>query len=214
MNIEIFNIFNFYNLRIQYNLITVDMRKLILVVFTFILLAGVNVGKAQTALPYSINFGDSQEGWTAVDNSPTPGTTWGYNARWAYIGGNYYGSVMMMTDYASECNDYYVSPGFTLEAGKVYTIESNACMENFGMNGCSLSIGYASSASDMSTFVKLNDIIRSIPQPKKLRSRHLRAELSILHFTTRVRRSATHVSFLSSNCMRAMMRARLPKRLS
>ena len=57
MNIEIFNIFNFYNLRIQYNLITVDMRKLILVVFTFILLAGVNVGKAQTALPYSINLG-------------------------------------------------------------------------------------------------------------------------------------------------------------
>ena len=57
MNIEIFNIFNFYNLRIQYNLITVDMRKLILVVFTFILLAGVNVGKAQTALPYSIKVG-------------------------------------------------------------------------------------------------------------------------------------------------------------
>ncbi len=134
------------------------MRKLILVVFTFILLAGVNVGKAQTALPYSINFGNSQESWTAVDNSTTPGTTWGYNARWAYIGGTYYGSVMMMTDYVSECNDYYVSPGFTLEAGKVYTIESNACMLNSGMNGCILSIGYASSASDMSTFVKLNDI--------------------------------------------------------
>ena len=134
------------------------MRKLILVVFTFILLAGVNVGKAQTALPYSINFGDSQEGWTAVDNSTSPGTTWGYNARWAYIGGTYYRSVMMMTDYASECNDYYVSPGFTLEAGKVYTIESNACMLNSGMNACKLSIGYASSASDMSTFVKLNDI--------------------------------------------------------
>ena len=134
------------------------MRKLILVVFTFILLAGVNVGKAQTALPYSINFGNSQEGWTAVDNSTTPGTTWGYSARWAYIQGTYYGSVMMMTDYVSECNDYYVSPGFTLEAGKVYTIESNACMQNSGMNACKLSIGYASSASDMSTFVKLNDI--------------------------------------------------------
>lgn len=133
------------------------MRKLILVVFAFILLAGVNVGKAQTALPYSINFGNSQEGWTAVDNSTTPGTTWGYNARWAYIGGTYYGSVMMMMDYASECNDYYVSPGFTLEAGKVYTIESNACME-FNGNGSNLSIGYASSASDMSTFVKLSDI--------------------------------------------------------
>ncbi|WP_273390411.1 T9SS-dependent choice-of-anchor J family protein [Barnesiella viscericola] len=109
-------------------------------------------------MPYSINFGNSQESWTAVDNSTTPGTTWGYNARWAYIGGTYYGSVMMMTDYVSECNDYYVSPGFTLEAGKVYTIESNACMLNSGMNGCILSIGYASSASDMSTFVKLNDI--------------------------------------------------------
>ncbi|HJG88619.1 T9SS-dependent choice-of-anchor J family protein [Barnesiella viscericola] len=108
-------------------------------------------------MPYSINFGNSQEGWTAVDNSTTPGTTWGYNARWAYIGGTYYGSVMMMMDYASECNDYYVSPGFTLEAGKVYTIESNACML-FNGNGSNLSIGYASSASDMSTFVKLSDI--------------------------------------------------------
>ena len=52
------------------------MRKLILVMFAFILLAGINVGKAQTAsLPYAINFGTSQAGWTAVDESQTPGTT-------------------------------------------------------------------------------------------------------------------------------------------
>ena len=49
------------------------MRKLTFLIFTFIILTGINVGKAQTALPYSINFADSQEGWTAVDESSIPG---------------------------------------------------------------------------------------------------------------------------------------------
>ncbi len=57
------------------NLIISDMRKLVSLMFTFVLFLGTNAGKAQTALPYEINFADSQEGWTAVDNSPTPGTT-------------------------------------------------------------------------------------------------------------------------------------------
>lgn len=48
------------------------MRKLTFLIFTFIILTGINVGKAQTALPYSINFADSQEGWTAVDESGSP----------------------------------------------------------------------------------------------------------------------------------------------
>ena len=54
------------------------MRKLTFLIFTFIILTGINVGKAQTALPYSINFADSQEGWTAVDESSIPGNTWTY----------------------------------------------------------------------------------------------------------------------------------------
>lgn len=49
------------------------MRKLTFLIFTFIILTGINVGKAQTALPYSINFADSQDGWTAVDESSIPG---------------------------------------------------------------------------------------------------------------------------------------------
>lgn len=53
------------------------MRKLTFLIFTFIILTGINVGKAQTALPYSINFADSQEGWTAVDESSIPGKTHG-----------------------------------------------------------------------------------------------------------------------------------------
>lgn len=60
------------------------MRKLTFLIFTFIILTGINVGKAQTALPYSINFADSQEGWTAVDESSIPGNTWTYMPKWAY----------------------------------------------------------------------------------------------------------------------------------
>lgn len=74
------------------------MRKLVFLMFTFALFIGANVGKAQTALPYEINFADSQEGWTAVDNSPTPGTTWTYKPRWAYIQGTYYGSIVLSMD--------------------------------------------------------------------------------------------------------------------
>ena len=69
------------------------MRKLTFLIFTFIILTGINVGKAQTALPYSINFADSQEGWTAVDESSIPGNTWTYMPKWAYIQGKYYGSI-------------------------------------------------------------------------------------------------------------------------
>ena len=61
------------------------MRKLTFLIFTFIILTGINVGKAQTALPYSINFADSQEGWTAVDESSIPGNTWTYMPKWAPI---------------------------------------------------------------------------------------------------------------------------------
>lgn len=100
--------------------------------FTFIFIAGINVGKAQGVLPYEINFADSQEGWTAVDNSPKPGTTWTYKPKWAYIQGVYYGSIVMTMDYSSTSDDYYVSPAFNLEAGKKYTAEFNLCSQADG----------------------------------------------------------------------------------
>lgn len=133
------------------------MRKLILVMCAFILLAGINVGRAQTTLPYSIDFGESQEGWNAIDNSEIPGTTWGYVERWAYIQSVYYGSIVLKQDYYSACDDYYVSPAFSLQTGKNYTIEFNACMEQNG-EGSLFSVGIARSNSDMSTFTKLQDI--------------------------------------------------------
>lgn len=133
------------------------MRKLILVLFTFILLAGVNVGKAQTALPYSINFGNSQEGWTAVDNSPTPGTTWMYKSRVAYIQGTYYSTVALVSDYKSASNDYYVSPAFALEQGKTYTIEFNTCAWYNGATPV-LTFECGTSNTDMTTFRSLKTI--------------------------------------------------------
>lgn len=135
------------------------MRKLILVMFAFILLAGINVSNAQTAsLPYAINFGTSQTGWTAVDESTSPGTTWEYKPRWAYIQGVYYGSIMISMDCSSTCNDYYISPMFTLQSGTTYTVEYNACMQQDG-DGANVAIGYARSSSDMSTYTKMTDLV-------------------------------------------------------
>lgn len=133
------------------------MRRLLLLIFTFISFVGINVGRAQSALPYEINFGDSQDGWSAVDNSSKPGTTWTYKPRWAYIQGAYYGSVMMGMDYSSACNDYYVSPAFNLEAGKTYTVEVNACCQQDG-NASAVSLERGTSSSDMSTFTKVADL--------------------------------------------------------
>lgn len=45
------------------------MRRLLLLIFAFVSFVGINVGRAQSALPYEINFGDSQDGWSAVDNT-------------------------------------------------------------------------------------------------------------------------------------------------
>lgn len=134
------------------------MRKLILVMFAFILLAGINVGKAQTAsLPYAINFGTSQAGWTAVDESQTPGTTWKFYSRGSYIQGVYYDCVVLKQDYSSACNDYYVSPAFTLEAGKSYTVEYNTCAW-FNGNDPVMSFEWGTSNTDMSTFKSLRNI--------------------------------------------------------
>lgn len=133
------------------------MRKLTFLIFTFIILTGINVGKAQTALPYSINFADSQEGWTAVDESSIPGNTWTYMPKWAYIQGKYYGSIVLKMDYSSASNDYYISPDFSLEAGKTYAAEFNICSQSDG-NANTVSFEYGTSNSDMTAFSKLSDV--------------------------------------------------------
>ena len=134
------------------------MRKRILLAITFVLLLGISVGRAQTALPYSINFAKSQEGWTAVDNSPIQGTTWKFKERAAYITGlGNYDCVVLQQDYYSNCNDYYVSPAFALEQGKTYTIEFNTCAWNIGATPV-LTFECGTSNTDMTTFRSLKTI--------------------------------------------------------
>lgn len=83
-------------------------------------------GSIGLSVPYSINFDESQEGWTAIDESETPGSTWAYNARGFYDSGSYYGCVAMTRDYSSTYNDYYVSPAISLKAGKTYEVKTLA----------------------------------------------------------------------------------------
>lgn len=133
------------------------MKKSVLFVLAFILYFGINSGYAQNALPYAINFGQSQTGWTAVDQSATTGTTWQFLSNGSYIQGTYYPCVVLKQDYYSACNDYYVSPAFSLKAGTTYTIVYNACAWNNG-NGAILTIERGTSNSNMSTFTSLQNV--------------------------------------------------------
>lgn len=78
------------------------------------------------SVPYSIDFGESQDGWTAVDLSETAGKTWAYSANGFYSDGKYYACVAMTPDYSSAYNDYYVSPAISLKAGKTYEVKTLA----------------------------------------------------------------------------------------
>lgn len=69
----------------------------------------VDPSRSEAALPYSINFGESQEGWVATDNN-ADGSTW---APYEGIG---------VAVEKSEVNDDCISPYFSLEAGKSYTV--------------------------------------------------------------------------------------------
>lgn len=76
--------------------------------------------------PYQIDFGASQDGWTAVDMSETPGKTWAYNERGYYSKGTYYPCVAMTPDYSSAYDDWYVSPPVRLRAGVEYEVRTLA----------------------------------------------------------------------------------------
>lgn len=134
------------------------MRKLLLLSLgiLFLNLVGSNSLWAQTDLPYSVNFGESQDGWTSVDNSSTPGTSWKYEARWAYSQGNYYPCVAIKMDYSATCNDYYISPAFQLEANVEYTLKSIHCTSSPG-NGANMSLEIGTSATDMTTFKSISE---------------------------------------------------------
>lgn len=135
------------------------MKKSLLFVLGFILYLGIMPSSAQTTLPYVINFGQSQAGWTAVDKSVTTGTTWEYKTGnfGAYIQGQYVSCVSLGQDYKSACDDYYVSPEFALEQGKTYTAEIYVFNATNG-NGSVLTFRGGLSSNDVTTYMTFRQL--------------------------------------------------------
>ena len=113
-------------------------------------------GGPQT-MPYSINFGEHQRGWKAVDNSSTAYKTWGVDMFYDANSQNNYTAVMPMYDGDYEWNDYYISPLFTLEAGKSYKVKS-CTWKNMDPSEFNLALMLGKSQKDASAFQKISDI--------------------------------------------------------
>ena len=109
------------------------------------------------AMPYSINFGEHQRGWKAVDNSSTAYKTWGVDMFYDDNSQSNYTAVMPMYDGDYEWNDYYISPLFTLEAGKSYKVKS-CTWKNMDPSEFNLALMLGKSQKDASAFQKISDI--------------------------------------------------------
>ncbi len=136
------------------------MRKLLLLTMGFSLLSllGMTSLNAQVALPYSIDFGESQEGWTVIDNSSIAGTSWTFKEKGAYNQGVYYPCVVINMDYQADCDDYYISPAFNLKAGTEYTISTVTCGTTFERDGIAVSLAIGTSVGDLTTFTKISGL--------------------------------------------------------
>ena len=86
------------------------------------------------ALPYNTSFAEEAgaAGWTAMDRSDNVRSTWTYNSygyaeydeNWQQVGENH-PCVGFSSDWDTNANDYFVSPLFTLEAGKTYVVNTH-----------------------------------------------------------------------------------------
>ncbi len=116
-----------------------------------------------TDLPYEITFNSTNDVWTTIDNSATPGTTWAFNDSWGDDGFCLSGSWTAIPSYCivqdkGVADDYYVSPAFKLEAGKTYTVKTYTGQMYDPSHNAALSIEYGKSSTDASAFTKISDI--------------------------------------------------------
>ena len=109
------------------------------------------------ALPYSVDLGDNQRGWAAIDARDVPGVTWAANEFYDYTSGKYTPAVVNKYDWDNTWNDYYVSPTFTLEAGKSYKVKTRTWKNN-DPSAFTLSLMLGTSQTDASTFQKITDL--------------------------------------------------------
>ena len=109
------------------------------------------------ALPYSVDLGDNQRGWAAIDASDVPGVTWAANEFYDNSSSKYMPAVVNGYDWENTWNDYYVSPTFTLEAGKSYKVKTRT-WKNTDPSAFTLSLMLGTSQTDASTFQKITDL--------------------------------------------------------
>lgn len=104
------------------------------------------------ALPYAINFGESQADWSVLDASETAGTSWKFEADYGFYDKDTKTfKADVMTASGDDYNDYYVSPAFQLEAGKSYTVKTLTAFNN--SNGAlDLSLVLGTSRTDAATY--------------------------------------------------------------
>lgn len=105
------------------------------------------------AIPYSIDFTTSQEGWTSIDNSDYASKTWAAGTG-TQMGGSY-PTVTVAQDYNSNTNDYFVSPAFNLVAGSKYKVSFKAFDPVWSGAHAELSLEYGQSATDMSAYTAI-----------------------------------------------------------
>ena len=94
------------------------------------------------ALPYETSFAEEAgaAGWTAMDRSDNASSTWSYNswgydeynANWEKVGENH-PCVSFSSDW-SNANDFWVSPLFSLEAGKTYVVKTHTTTNRTGLD--------------------------------------------------------------------------------
>lgn len=191
------DIFNFDHSNIKNRII---MRKFLRTASLLLLwMAGFAAAHAQEQTLYSIHFGESQEGWTAIDNSPSPGTTWAYNEMELYVGG-YVPCVALSSDYSSACDDWYISPALQLEAGVEYTVSTISSNGFSQMNGQIVSLCYGTSATDVSTFMSFANlnIPDGMPNTTEPEVNSLTVQESGTYY---IAYHATSPSFNSSTCL-------------
>ena len=93
-------------------------------------------------LPYETSFAEEAgaAGWTAMDRSDNANSTWSYNswgydeynANWEKVGENH-PCVSFSSDW-SNANDFWVSPLFSLEAGKTYVVKTHTTTNRTGLD--------------------------------------------------------------------------------
>ena len=126
----------------------------------FFFVYGINIEEDKPgpkALPYSVDLGDNQRGWAAIDASDVPGVTWAADEFYDNTSGKYTPAVVNKYDWDNTWNDYYVSPTFTLEAGKSYKVKTRTWKNN-DPSAFTLSLMLGTSQTDATTFQKITDL--------------------------------------------------------